>query len=299
MLGQVILDKQPGIETVVNKVANIDETFRFFKMDILAGKDDMITNVKENGCTFTFDFSKVYWNSRLHTEHKRIIDILKSNDIVLDVFAGVGPFAIPACRKGCNLHANDLNPNAYSALINNAKENKAKNLQAYCLDGREFIKRVVTKLIIDYKGQEGPIVSHVIMNLPAIAVEFLDVFKGLFASLPLNARSATVLPKIHCYCFSKSIDPIRDAVQKVEQFLGSELQANCYDVFNVRDVAPNKAMMRVSFDLPFSVAYWEGETTDMEETSTDECENHQLSIGRKRKLTQLGMHEVLCLIAIG
>ncbi len=259
-------------------------------MDVLAGRDNMITTVKENGCTFTFDFSKVYWNSRLHTEHMRIIDILKPGDTVLDVFAGVGPFAIPACRKGCTLYANDLNPNAYSALISNANENKAKNIQAFCLDGREFIKRATTKLIAEYKGQ-GSIVSHVIMNLPAIAVEFLDVFKGMFVSVPLNVRALTALPKIHCYCFSKSIDPMSDSIQKVEHYLGSKLQDNCYDIYNVRRVAPNKTMMRVSFDLPLAVAYWEGETTNNGEgTSMDDSENHHQSIGKKRELSLLGIY---------
>jgi len=34
-------------------------------MELLAGRDDTNVTVKENGCTYQFDFAKVYWNSRL------------------------------------------------------------------------------------------------------------------------------------------------------------------------------------------------------------------------------------------
>ena len=78
----------------------------------------------ENDCRFTFDFREVYWNSRLHTEHERLIDKFDREDLVADVFAGVGPFAVPAAKKGCAVLANDLNPSSYKYLIHNISENK-------------------------------------------------------------------------------------------------------------------------------------------------------------------------------
>ncbi len=41
-----------------------------------------------------------------------------------DVFCGVGPFAIPAAKKGCEVHANDLNPASHKYLVENIKINK-------------------------------------------------------------------------------------------------------------------------------------------------------------------------------
>ncbi|CAI9548288.1 unnamed protein product, partial [Staurois parvus] len=108
LIGQVILDKNPSITSVVNKINIIDSTYRNFQMEVLAGEENMITKVKENSFTYEFDFSKVYWNSRLGTEHDRITGLLKSGDLVFDVFAGVGPFAIPAAKKNCIVYANDL-----------------------------------------------------------------------------------------------------------------------------------------------------------------------------------------------
>lgn len=65
LLGQIILDKHKNIETVVNKLDTIDNTYRNFQMEVLAGKDDLNVTVRENNCSYQFDFSKVYWNSRL------------------------------------------------------------------------------------------------------------------------------------------------------------------------------------------------------------------------------------------
>lgn len=45
MIGQVVLEKSPSIETVVNKVGSIDTKFREFKMEVLAGKDDFNVEV--------------------------------------------------------------------------------------------------------------------------------------------------------------------------------------------------------------------------------------------------------------
>ena len=80
----------------------------------------------ESDCRFTFDFSRVYWNSRLHTEHTRLVDMFHPDELVADVFAGVGPFALPAAKKGCAVLANDLNPESYKYLNINIKGNKVR-----------------------------------------------------------------------------------------------------------------------------------------------------------------------------
>jgi tRNA (guanine37-N1)-methyltransferase len=44
---------------------------------------------------------------------------------VCDVFAGVGPFALPAAKNGAIVYANDLNPTSYHWMKENIKANKA------------------------------------------------------------------------------------------------------------------------------------------------------------------------------
>lgn len=122
----MILDKNSGLRTVVNKLDSIDTTFRYFSMEVLAGDPEFVVTTSENGCSFTFDFSKVYWNSRLQAEHTRLVDSFSKDDVLADGFAGVGPFAVPAAKvKGClGVFANDLNPMSAASLIENVKANK-------------------------------------------------------------------------------------------------------------------------------------------------------------------------------
>ncbi|EPT03520.1 hypothetical protein FOMPIDRAFT_1142501 [Fomitopsis schrenkii] len=145
IIGQVLLDKIHHIRTIVSKTDSINNVYRVFPMEILAGEPNTMVTQKQNDCTFTFDFSEVYWNTRLDFEHKRIIDLFKKEEVVADVFAGVGPFALPAAKKGCAVYANDLNPCSYKYLLANMANNKVADLvRPSCMDGREFI-RVIFK----------------------------------------------------------------------------------------------------------------------------------------------------------
>lgn len=143
LIGQVILDKNTKIECVVDKVSSIATKFRTFPMKVIAGNNNLIVEQKESNCTFRFDFSKVYWNSRLHTEHDRLVtQYFKPNEVVCDVFAGVGPFAIPAGKKEAIVLANDLNPESFKYLKENITLNKVNSMVTpFNLDGSEFIKQ--------------------------------------------------------------------------------------------------------------------------------------------------------------
>ena len=50
-VGQILLLNK-NCRTVVNKVAAIDSEFRNFRMQLLAGEEDYLVTVKENGFTF-------------------------------------------------------------------------------------------------------------------------------------------------------------------------------------------------------------------------------------------------------
>lgn len=150
LIGQIVLDKNPKIETVVDKVDTIDTKFRTFKMEVLAGKDDFIVEQSESGCKFRFDFSGVYWNSRLSTEHERLIRQFQPGEAVGDVFAGVGPFAVPAGRKNVFVLANDLNPESYRYLKENVTRNHVTDfVRSHNLDGRQFI-RDSPRMLLDW-----------------------------------------------------------------------------------------------------------------------------------------------------
>lgn len=209
-----------------------------------------VLQVKENGVTYEFDFSRVYWNSRLSTEHQRVVQLVKRGDTVFDVFAGVGPFALPAARSGANVLANDLNPESHRWLQHNCKLNKVeKKVRTFNLDGRAFIQGPMKQELPALLKGEASV--HVVMNLPALALDFLDAFRGL---LHQESSCEENLPTVHCYGFSKPDQPETDVVERASRSLDFPLKDRC-SVHFVRNVAPNKDMLCVSFTLPKEVLF--------------------------------------------
>ncbi|KAH6917030.1 hypothetical protein BKA70DRAFT_1251174 [Coprinopsis sp. MPI-PUGE-AT-0042] len=263
IIGQVILDKNPRVKTVVNKLNSIDTQFRFFKMELLAGEPDYIVEHSESDCRFTFDFTKVYWNSRLHTEHERLVTLFKPEDVVADVFAGVGPFAVPAGKKGCAVLANDLNPESAKFLSINAKNNRVTDtVRVFCEDGREFIKASVQRASsqpfpaysgprqsrvqeekerrrlqrLQAEGQSIPSpapepagrsrISHFVMNLPDSAIQFLDAFRGILADADPAVRELyQSMPMVHCHCFTREVEELAHAEADIRQRVEEKIGA--------------------------------------------------------------------------
>ncbi|KTW30899.1 tRNA (guanine) methyltransferase [Pneumocystis jirovecii RU7] len=293
IIGEVILSKNKGIRTVVNKVDIIDTTFRNFKMEVLAGENDFFVEHSESNCRFKFDFSKVYWNSRLNDERHRLIQLFQKGDAICDVFAGVGPFSIPAGKKRVIVFSNDLNPDSYKSMKENISLNKVDLfVKAYCKDGRQFIRDSVHELIEfskqktinvpngkKTKSQESfpkfenilipQVFKHFIMNLPETSIDFLDAFKGIYSGYKhLFLSTKNSLPTIHVYCFSK-LSPPDDLIpvrcyclhkkilifQRLSTSLGINLLKNNVNIHYVRKVSPNKSMYCCSFKFPEEIAF--------------------------------------------
>jgi len=277
VIGKVLLDKNgPRIRTIVNKVGTIANTFRVPTFEVIAGDSSLETEVKQHGAVFKLDFGLVYWNSRLEKEHARLVGkyLSRSGTVVCDMMAGIGPFAVPAALKGCTVFANDLNPDSTKYLAINAKLNKVEHrIKVFTMCGRAFVRH-----LLGHGGQsenasepspanesappveaanesappvEAPVMfQHVVMNLPATAIEFLDVFKGAFSPKHWTAQT---LPMVHCYLFAKTVETSDDIIQRGKHHLGGDLLEPI--VHNVRDVAPNKHMYCLSFKISAEVAF--------------------------------------------
>jgi len=288
LIASVILDKTPVIRTVINKIDTVghESQYRTFQYELLAGEHDMNVEVKEQGCICRFNYATVYWNSRLNTEHERLVHLFQSGTAICDVMAGIGPFAVPAAKNNCFVWANDLNPESFAALQTAIKVNKVGQfVKPFNQDGSNFILHATTSLfnddhraVIKKKQSKSSLpatqnqdfilespktFSHFVMNLPASAMDFLPSFIGLYSKAGIPSGSQ--LPFIHVYCFGpKSADNNEafDAILRLtSQQLGFDFTLGRYnapgqlEVFDVRDVAPKKRMFCVSFQLPADVAY--------------------------------------------
>ncbi|KAG2245362.1 hypothetical protein Bca4012_022985 [Brassica carinata] len=246
LIAKVVLDKnQPKIQTVVNKIDPIHNDFRTMQLEVLAGNHSLVTMVVENGLRFHVDLARVYWNSKLGTERQRLLLGFDHNDVVCDVFAGVGPIALAAARIVKRVYANDLNPHAVEFMEQNSVVNKLeKRIEVFNMDGRRFIKAM-------FSSDKGQKVTQVVMNLPKDAAESLDAFRGVYNDR--HRDEGLSFPTIHVYGFSKAADPEFDFHERIRIAL-SEVAVDV-KMRKVRLVAPGKWMLCASFILPKSVAF--------------------------------------------
>jgi tRNA (guanine37-N1)-methyltransferase len=103
------------------------------------------------------------------------------------------------------------------------------------LDGREFIREAVVDIWNNPFPPLGPVksakarareqrstrakgipntdsgviyppkrrIDHFVMNLPGTAIEFLDAYRGILASLPDVDSVYDTMPMVHCHCFTR------------------------------------------------------------------------------------------------
>ncbi len=118
-IGEVVLDKNPALRSVVTKLGQIESTYRFYDLECIAGDSENYETIQiEDKVRFKVDISKVYWCSKLGSERNRMIEkILKEGDVLCDMFCGIGPLAVKAAvKKKIKVVANDLNPSCYDYL---------------------------------------------------------------------------------------------------------------------------------------------------------------------------------------
>ncbi|CAI4223459.1 unnamed protein product [Auanema sp. JU1783] len=268
ILGEILLKKVKNCRTVVNKIDGITSEFRNFQIELVAGEPDYVADVLEGGCRFKLDFSKVFWNSRLSYEHDRVRKYFDSRSLIFDACAGVGPFVIPIVKK---LHArtvvaNDLNPESVRWLKESMKMNKilSSEIDVHNMDAFDFIKGPFANELIKAMKQmkSDPELTpasgaHILMNLPAFAINFLPAFKGiLHGKLEDSDIPEEMFPiTIYCYLFVKAHEEVPDEYfpDMARKYVLEKLnypEANIKVIHHIRTVSSRKEMFCVQVETP-------------------------------------------------
>jgi tRNA (guanine37-N1)-methyltransferase len=156
-----ILANRPSLHTVLFPTSEVSGEYRTRDYRVLAGKDTTRTEVTEHGRRFVVDLAGAYFSARLSTERHRILDQVNDGELVLDMFAGVGPFAITLAARAGVVVAADLNPQAVRLMMENIRKNRAANVIPVLADARHLEK------IFSWKF------DRIVMNLPLAGTEFL------------------------------------------------------------------------------------------------------------------------------
>jgi tRNA (guanine37-N1)-methyltransferase len=223
IIGEAILQTQKNITTVLAKAGDIRGIFRIRDYDYIAGEHKTKTIHKEFGCQYNVDIAKAYFSPRLSHEHERVAVLVRDGETVVDLFAGVGPFSVLIGKRNpkVKVYAVDLNPDAVELLTSNVWVNKVENhVLPILADAREITS---TQL----KG----IADRVIMNLPEIAIDFVDA-----ACNAIKSQGGLA----HFYGFVRSPDTIENLKHHFSELV--EKNGRKVDVFlyskSIRETAP-------------------------------------------------------------
>ena len=244
-----ILGFEPSVErigdlparSVLNRASKIKGELRVRDWEVVAVDDDAAADSelsptetihREYGHEFCLDLAAVYFSPRLATERHRVVEQIDPGEQVLDMFAGVGPFAIPAASRGASVVAVDLNETAVDYCRENARRNGVA-------DAVTAIAGDVRDVADDYHGWA----DRLVMNLPHSANEFVATAVDL-------AGEECVL---HYYDIQHEDDPFGPGIEAIKAAAEPEYAVTVETEHVVRSYAPHE--LNVCLDVRLTATH--------------------------------------------
>ena len=165
IIAEAILNVHKNVKTVLAQTSPVSGDFRLRKLEYVAGEDKTVTVHRESGCQFSIDVAKCYFSPRLFFERMRIAKLVRNEEVVVNMFAGVGCFSIIIAKysNAKKVYSIDVNPAAYHLMQENIRINSVFERVVPILgDAKDIIQ---TKL--------NRSADRVLMPLPEKALEYL------------------------------------------------------------------------------------------------------------------------------
>ncbi len=128
-----------GVSTVLVRAGPVDGELRRPSVEVVAGTETE-TEVVEHGVRWRFDAARILFAQGNRTERRRAGELVRPGESVVDLFAGIGYFAIPAARSSpeTRVLAVEKNPESFRYLEENLRRNGvADRVDARLGDNRE------------------------------------------------------------------------------------------------------------------------------------------------------------------
>jgi len=215
-IAKTLINTHKNVKTVC-QIYPISGELRTRDIEIIGGEKSTETIHKEYGLTYHVDIEKTYFSSRLAKERERIKDLVKNNEVVVDMFTGVAPFAIMIAKyaKPKIIYAFDKNADAIKYAQKNIAINKV-------LDKIELINMDSIKAP-EFLKKKSARADRIIMNLPFSALDFFTY------SLEMLADEGV----IHYYVIIDG-NEINDRIAELEKI--AEKKNYCFEKTNLNKI---------------------------------------------------------------
>ncbi len=153
-----------GVATVLLRVGPVDGELRRPRVERIAGTATE-TEVVEHGIRWRFDAGRLMFAAGNRTERQRSGRLVRPGERVVDLFAGIGYFALPAAVVGRadRVVAVEKNPEAFRYLLENAARNGvAERVDARLGDNRRvpLEPRAADRVFLGYLPDAVPWVGR-------------------------------------------------------------------------------------------------------------------------------------------
>lgn len=165
-IGKAIVEAYKNIKVVLLD-RGVRGELRTRNVRVIAGEDRTTTIHREYGLNIELDIAKMYFSPRLAAERKRVADMVKPGETIIDMFAGVGPFSMLIEKTSSPeiIHAIDLNDDAVEYMKRNIGRNRCSKIVPHSGDAGTVI-------------HDLPVADRIIMNLPHSSEKFLTAALG-------------------------------------------------------------------------------------------------------------------------
>jgi tRNA (guanine37-N1)-methyltransferase len=224
-IAESVVSVHKNVKVVLVQTSPVHGDFRIRKLEHVAGENRTMTTHIEAGCTLSVDVEKCYFSPRLCFERMRIAKLVNREEIVVNMFAGVGCFSLLIAKhsNAFKIYSIDINPEAVRLMQENVRLNGAFGKVVPMLGDA---KTVVAK------GLCGS-ADRILMPLPEKAFEYLP-----YALLALKKCGGW----IHYYGFehaTKNENPIEKVRLKVAEKLNALVTFDIPFGRVVRSTGPN------------------------------------------------------------
>ncbi|KAM4012163.1 tRNA wybutosine-synthesizing protein 2 homolog [Anomaloglossus baeobatrachus] len=130
-----------GVERLAKQGCVLNDGLRSPNVTLLLGDHGWVEH-KDNGIRYTFDLTKCMFSAGNIVEKQRIATLKCSEEIVVDLYAGIGYFTLPFLvhASAAFVHACEWNPHAVTALMRNLELNNVlQKCQIHEGDNRQLL----------------------------------------------------------------------------------------------------------------------------------------------------------------
>ncbi|MEM2098295.1 MAG: class I SAM-dependent methyltransferase family protein [Candidatus Bathyarchaeia archaeon] len=225
-IAEAIMARHRNVKAVFLQVDGVKGDYRLRGLKYVAGENRTVTVYRESGCCFAVDVAQCYFSPRLSFERMRIARLVQPDEVIVNMFAGVGCFSVIIARHSrvLRVFSIDVNPVAVRFMEENVRRNSVFEKVIPVLGDAKHVIEERLRHCAD----------RVLMPLPEKAFDYLP---SAVSALKVSGGWVHVYVFEHAFDVGAAVEKVKQRLTKALSVLGVNFDISVIRV--VRSVGPN------------------------------------------------------------